>query len=72
MSHSVYPDEPSTSTVLTIKEIKKVLNDHSIQYSTDLKGNPIMLDSYTVNGELFEEWVLVKKTYGELIKWLGY
>ena len=71
-NYTVYPDEPTKGSTLTNKEIIKVLDDHSIQHLTTTDDEIMMLDEYTLNQELFSEWVPAKKTYGELIAWLGY
>jgi len=67
-----YQNEPSAQDSLTIKQIKWLLDRHHVGYK--YIDNQLMMSDDYINseGETVLEWTKPIRTYGKLMKWLGY
>lgn len=66
-----YENEPEATEELTIKEMKWILDNHSIQYR--YINNVLHAElCYSKDQKHYKEWVQPAKTYGALMIWLGY
>lgn len=66
-----YKNEPGASDKLTIKQLKWLLDEHSVEYRY-ISGEMKIADSFVEGKSHVTEWVSPMKTYGALMSWLGY